>query len=401
LVTDDILGALYAPQRAFKKIVQNPQYLGPFILLIIFVVAQIGSSYVVASRSYIERTAPTTDQGDVWTENATLWAASSGVFITNNHADFINASSYYGSSSIQFAVNNSTGIQMALKDLGGSVNCGASGFQNISLRVKLVTPDVKPENVTLYLYSLSDLNFFYYDLTSLFSSNSSVNVWSNVTIPVGSGDWVSSNAAASWENITSLKMYFAWPSNSNIELRVDGLFFRGVFKTPLEISGVSYFGTSALNAITPFIFQWLLLTGLIYVIIKGLKGNVTWKPLMVAVGFALVTMVIQALILIAAYTALPKIYYPLEWLAGVPGESDVAYQFISNEVAQVSLVAGIIQVVVYVWIVALGAIITRDITAPVGEGVPGVQQFGWIKSILVSGASFLLTLLILGFILGI
>jgi hypothetical protein len=156
-----------------------------------------------------------------------------------------------------------------------------------------------------------------------------------------------------------------------------------------------------LNAITPFIFQWLLLTGLIYVIIKGLKGNVTWKPLMVAVGFALVTMVIQALILIAAYTALPKIYYPLEWLAGVPGESDVAYQFISNEVAQVSLVAGIIQVVVYVWIVALGAIITRDITAPVGEGVPGVQQFGWIKSILVSGASFLLTLLILGFILGI
>jgi hypothetical protein len=400
LVADDIIGVLYAPQRAFKKIVQNPRYLGPFILLIIFVVAQVGSSYVVASRSYIERTVPTVDQGDVWAENATLWAASPGVVIVNNYADFINASSYYGSSSIQFAVNNSTNIQIALKDLGGSVNCGADGFQNISLRVRLVSPDVKPEHVTLYLYSLSDLNFFYYDLTSLFSS-STLNVWNNITIPVSSGDWGSSNTAASWENITSLKMDFAWSSSSNIEMRIDGLFFRGVFKDPLEIYGASYFATSALNAITPFIFQWLLLTGLMYVIIKGLKGNVTWKPLMVAVGFALIAMVIQALILIAAYTTLPKIYYPLEVLADVPGESDVAYQVISNEVAQVSLVAGIIQVVVYVWIVALGAIITRDVTAPMGEGVPGVQQFGWPKSILVSGASFLMTLLILGLFLGV
>jgi hypothetical protein len=398
LVVDDILGVLYAPQRAFKKIVQNPQYLGPLILLIIFVVAQVASSYVVTSRSYIERTIPTMDQKDVWTENVTLWAASPSVAITNNYADFINASSYYGNSSIQFAVSNSTSIQMALKDLDGSVNCGAGGFQNISLRVKLVTPEVKPENVTLYLYSLSDLNFFYYDLTSLFSSNSSVNVWNNITIPVGSGGWVSSNAAASWENITSLKMYFAWPSNSNIELRVDGIFFRGVFKTLLEVNGVSYLGPSALNAITPFILQWLLLTGLLYVMIKGLKGNVTGKPLIVAVGFALITMVIQALILIAVYAGLPRLYYPLEIVAGVPGESDVAYQVISNEVAQVSLVASIVQVVVYVWIVALGAIIAHDITVPTGEAVPGVQQFGWMKSILVSAASFLLTLLILSFL---
>jgi hypothetical protein len=143
-----------------------------------------------------------------------------------------------------------------------------------------------------------------------------------------------------------------------------------------------------------------LLTGLMYVIIKGLKGNVTWKPLMVAVGFALVTMVIQALILIVAYATLPKIYYPLEVLAGVPGEVDVAYQVILDAIATVSLVGGIVQAVVYVWTVALGAIITRDITTRAVEGSPGVQQFGWMKSVLVSGASFLLTLLILGFILG-
>jgi hypothetical protein len=277
---------------------------------------------------------------------------------------------------------------MELNNLDGSVNCGANGFKNVSLRVKIVTPDVKPENMSLYLYSLSASNF-YYDLTNAFS-NSTVNVWNNITLPVGSGDWLSSNTAASWENITSLKMDFAWSSNSSIDLRIDGLFFRGVFKDPLEIYGVSYFATSALNGVTPFLFQWLLLTGLMYVIIKGLKGNVTWKPLMVAVGFALVTMVVQALILIVTYTTLPNLYYPLEVLAGVPGEFDVAYQVILNAIATVTLIGGIVQVAVYVWTIALGAIITRAITT-----------FGWLKSLLVSGASFLLTLLILGFILGV
>jgi hypothetical protein len=383
----DILKVLYVPQRVFKEIVQNPRYLGPLVVLIILLVAQVGSSYVVASRSYIEQTMPAGDKGDVWTQNADLWQVNSGVTVSNNTADYVNGT-YYGSTSIEFAASNASSVWMELNNLDGSVDCGVDGFKNVSLRVKIVTPDVKPENVSIYLYSLSASNF-YYDLTNAFS-NSTVNVWNNITLPVGSGDWLSSNTAASWENITSLKMDFSWPSNSSVDLLIDGLFFRGVFKDPLEIYGISYFATSALNAVTPFLFQWLLLTGLIYVIIKGLKGNVTWKPLMVAVGFALVTMVVQALILIVTYTTLPNLYYPLEVLAGVPGEFDVAYQVILNAIATVTLIGGIVQIAVYVWTIALGAIITRAIT-----------EFSWLKSILVSGASFLLTLLILGFILGV
>jgi hypothetical protein len=184
-------------------------------------------------------------------------------------------------------------------------------------------------------------------------------------------------------------------------LRVDGLFFRGIFQDPLEIYGVSYLASSALNAITPFLFQWLLLTGLLYVIIKGLKGNAVWKPLMVAVGFALVTVIIQSLILIVAYMTLPRIFYPLEVLAGVSGEFDVAYQVILDSIATVTLISSIVQIAVYVWIVALGAIIAHDMTAQAVGGAPTVQQFGWLKSILTSAASFLLTLLILGFVLGV
>jgi hypothetical protein len=413
MVAKDILRVLYAPHKVFKDIIQKPGYLGPFILLLIFVLAQVGSSYVVASRSYIEQTMPVGDQRDVWTENAALWQAGPSVTIRNNTADFINSTLYYGSTSIEFAASNASNVWMELSSLDGSVNCGADGFKNVSLRVKMVAPDVKPENVSIYLYSLSGSNF-YYDLTQTFAS-SDVNVWNNITLAVGSGDWLSSSADATWENITGLKMELTWSSNSSITLRVDGLFFRGKFQDPFELYGISYIASSALNAIAPFLFEWLLLTGLMYLIIKGLKGNVIWRPLMVAVGFALVITVIQALILVVVYTSLPILFYPLEVLAGTPGEFDVAYQVILDKIAFVTFVGGIIQLAIYVWTVALGTFITRAITGDkkIAEQVSmgkvtsdttissDVTAFSWMKCLLVSFASLFLTIIILGFILGI
>lgn len=400
MIADDIIKVLYAPHKAFKKIIQEPKYLGPFVLLIIFLLAQVGSSYVIASKSFVEQTMPAGGQVDAWTNNAALWQANSGVAVSNNTVDYLLNNTAPSGTSIEFSASNASSVWMALNSLTESVNCGADGFKNVSLRIKIVAPAAEPESVTLYLYSLSGSNFSY-DLTSAFS-NSVVNVWNNITVPVGSeSGWTSSSADAKWENITGLKMEFAWSSNQNIDLRVDGLFFRGIFKDPLEIYGVSYIASSALNAITPYLFQWLLLTGLMYVIIKGLKGSVTWKPLMVAVGFALVTLVIQALILIAAYATLPRLVYPLEVLAGVSGEFQVAYQVILDAIATVSMISGVVQAVIYVWIIGLGAVIAHNVTAQVVEGAAGAPQFGWLKSILTSAAGFMLTLIILGFVLGV
>jgi hypothetical protein len=402
LVVDDILKVLYAPHKAFKGIIQNPKYLGPFVLLIIFVIAQVGSAYVVASKSFVEQTMPASGQGDVWTDNAAFWGASPGVTISNNTVDYVN-STYYGTVSIEFSASNVSSVWMEINNLTGSVNCGADGFKNVSFRVKMVAPAAKPDSVKLYLYSLSD-TYFYRDITSAFSS-SLVNVWNNITVPVGSeSGWTSNGADAKWENITGLRMEFTWSDNQTVGLRIDGLFFRGIFKDPIEVYGVSYLASSALNAVTPYLFQWLLLTGLLYVIIKGLKGNTTWKPLMVAVGFALVTMVVQAVVLAVAYTTLPRLNYPLEVLAGVSGEFTVAYQVILDAIATITTVSGVIQAVMYVWIIALGAIITHDATAQAVEGAAApmvAAPFGWLKSILTSAASFLLTLIILGFVLGV
>ena len=416
MVAKNILKVLYAPHKVFKEIIQNPGYLGPFVLLIIFVLAQVGGAYVVASRSYIETSAPQTlplsGQGDLWTEDAAFWKANEGVTVRNNTVDYINSS--YATTSIEFTASNASNVWTEI-NFDGSVNCGVGGFQNVSFRVKLLAPDVTPENVSFYLNSLSGSNF-YYDLTSEFS-NSAINVWNNITLTVGSSaeGWVSSGASATWENVTGLKLDFTWSNDSNVDLRVDGLFFKGDYEGILDLYDISYLANAALNAFAPFLFEWLLLTGLIYVMIKGLKGNVIWRPLMVAVGFALVVIVIQAAILAVVYTALPNLYYPLEVLAGAPEEFAVAYQVILDEIAFVTLVGGVIQAAVYVWTVALGTFIVRAVTSDakiaeqlgVGKAASEttasgeVEGFSWIKCILVSGASLFLTILILGLVLGI
>lgn len=388
LFAHDVLKVIYAPHKVFKEIIEKPRYIGPLLVIILFVAAQTGFFYTVMSKSNVEQTSPKSEQLDLWTENATLWKGSTGVSISNNYNDFIEGL-YYGNSSIEFAMANSTQMSMELNNLE-SINCyGPDGYKNLSMRMKLINPQVTPENVTIYLYSLGPSNYFYYDLTEEISS-STINVWNNITIPIGSGEWASNSAVASWENITGLKLEFQWPSNSNITLLADGIFFRGIFKTVIDTAGSGYVASFALTAFTQYTFQWLLLTGLLFVIAKGFRGNVTWKVMMVSVGFILITMAVQAAINIVTHSTLPALYYPLELMGGVLGEFEIAYQTnILEPTALVSEISGFAQGAIYVWTIGLCGVAFRAQTG-----------FGWLKSLLASAAAFLLTIIILGFILG-
>ena len=412
---EEIFQVFYAPHKAFKKIVQDAKFLGPIVILIIFVVVQVGASYVVASKSYLELTVPTSDQGDTWAQNPALWTVAPNGTVTNNYVDYINSSSLYlNTTSLEFKTNTNT-MEIFLPSLGQSVDCSSTGYQNFSIRVKTLTPAIVPQNVTLTLISLSPAINFAYDLTPSFSNTTIAeqHYWNNITVGLNTDAWKASNSGASWSNITGLKVDFTWPSNatSNIDILVDGLFFRGIYKTSLDVYGSSILLSQALSAATPFLFEWLLLTGLMYLLIKGLRGNVVWKPLMVAVGFALIALVVQSLVLLVVYsTSLPNVSYPVEILAGIPGESDLAYVTVDNTISQVLTIGNTVQVIVYIWIIALGAFIVREITAiapvagptdisaPEAEPTLGPRQFGWLKCLLVSAVALVLTVTILGFL---
>ena len=398
MIITDIVKVLYAPHKVFKQIIQNPKYLGAIIVLLLFVAAQTAFYYSYYSKNFSEQTFPVGNQFGMWTQNATLWNTNSGAVISYNYGDLIN-NTFYGNSSLQFALSNSSEIFIELGDFQNSVNCDPTGFQNMSMRIKIVEPQIAPEKATLSLYSLSASNYFQYDLTQDLS-NSAVSVWNNLTVPVGSGNWLS-NGNPDWQNITGLRLDLAFSTNSSISLRIQGVFFRGIYETPIEVDSTGFFINILQLVFMQFLFEWVILTALLYIMIKGLKGTVTWKPLFVAVGFALITTIIQTLIAIAATTALPSLYNPIEFLANVPAEAQLINNAVSATTATFSLIFGVFQIATYLWIVALGAIITRTITAPSVEGSSAVPQFGWGKSFLVSGASLLLTLIILAFLIGI
>jgi hypothetical protein len=413
LVVQEIGEVFYAPHRAFNKIVKNPKFIAPIIVIIIFLVLQVASSYVVGTRSYLEQTAPTSQEGDVWTENAALWQANQGASVTANHVDYINSSnSYYNTTSIEFTAQNASSLQIFLNDFGQIVNCGPDGFRNLSIRVKTVTPASTPNNVTLYLLSVSPANYFAYDLTSAFSNTTIAeqHLWNNLTVQVGEGNGVASNSAASWNSITGLRMDFTWSSIENVDVRVDGIFFRGVYKGLLDIDAGSLLTNAALSGATPFLFEWLVLTALMYLLIKGLKGNVIWKPVMVAVGVAMVVLVVQTIILIVTYASvLPAIRYPLELIAGVPGENQTALLALQDTLAPVYQIGGYVQIVIWAWIFGLGVFIVRAVTAlppapkmNLIDAEPATPvsypQFSWAKSMVVSIASLALTIIILWFL---
>lgn len=380
-----IFRVIYSPFKAFKEIIQNPKYIGPILIVILFIIANVGFVYVAISKTYVEQTLPTASQLDEWTENSTLWVSNAN-FIESE--DYISGS-YYGNKSIEFSILNSTRIWMQLNNIG-PINCsGIKGYKNMSFRIKLIYPTTTElNNANLSLYS-SPADYFYYNLTKRFTPFNT-NVWNNITIPTGPETefWQKGTNEADWSNIIRVKFNFTWPENTNITMRLDGLFFRGVFKSELE-NASSYVLNYSLFAFMQFTIKWVILSGILYIMSKAFRGKIVWRPLLILVGFALITLVVQTVINTATYVTVPTLYYPLEFFGGVEGEVEIAYNKILEETWLVSQISNYVQIAVYIWTIALCAIALRLL-----------GEFSWSKSFLVATVAYFASMLAESFILG-
>jgi hypothetical protein len=417
LILDDLASVVYAPTKAFKKIIENPKYLGAILVFILFIGVAIGFEFVQFSKTYTENTTPEVNSLSNYL-NATLWASSSNVKLTNNFADPFNYSIYvaaldsnysvFGNSSLEMDAANTNNFTAALGNVF-NVDCSApSGFQNLSMTIKQVAPADPPQKATLTLYSLSDTNSYSYDLISSLSSTAAIGVWNNLTISVGphAQGWTITGTP-SWANVTALQLSLTYSTSSNITLRVGALFFRGQYQTPVQTDSVGLLLEFLQAFGFQFILVWFLLAVLIYLFFKGLKTTVTWKPLFVALGFALFVMVIRAAINLVAAATLPPLYYPYDlslgvrfnsfgatYYAGVASNLTTQSRAILNSIN--SATAGFQEtvlamfVVSYVWIGALCTII-------VGTLKP---EFSMIKRIIISIVSVGVTLFLLLLLVG-
>jgi len=378
-----IFKVIYSPLKAFKEILQNPRYRGAFLILIIFAAVYATSAYVVLSKTYDERTLPTLSQGDIWTENSTLWA--SNATITEN-SDGINGG-FFGNRSMEFSLYNSTKVWMSL-NFTEHIDCSSlDGYQNMSFRIKIVHPNVtEVKNMSLSLFS-SVADHFNYNLTEHRTLNGTL--WNNLTIPVGPANgWTNSSVNANWGNITSLKIELAAYQNTDWTVRLDGLFFRDGFTSPVE-SAATYVFSFSMIGVMLFIVRWIFVGGLLYVLTRAVGGKAVWKVLFILVGFALVTMVVSSAINIVLYSTLPTIRYPLEAVSGAKGESDIALNKLLKDTLLVSEISWYVQIAVHIWSIVLCAIILRTST-----------ELSWIKSVAVAIAGYMTAILIASILLG-
>ncbi|MEM4704410.1 MAG: hypothetical protein QXJ02_05005, partial [Candidatus Bathyarchaeia archaeon] len=336
-----ILKVLYAPTKAFSEIKETPKYVGPLLILILFIAANTTFLYVFASKLYVEQTMPTADQLDMWTENATLWTAAPDVAITENFADFINGS-YYGNRSIAFSTNNSAYISALLEDIG-PVNCqNSTGFTNMFLRMKVTTVATIPQNMSFFLLSPNTSSYFSYDAAELLA-NFTLNAWNNLTLVFEENKWTPNGVDANWSSITGLRLELSWLENENITLLIDGLFFKGTFKSVSEIMGSNVVLNFTIISLTRFIIQWAFLAAILFFLSKALGSTSPWKPLLIAVGFALITLFIQAAANAALYSTLPRINYTFDYLGSVEGEGKATFERIMEEIGSIDLISSLIQ----------------------------------------------------------
>jgi hypothetical protein len=139
-----------------------------------------------------------------------------------------------------------------------------------------------------------------------------------------------------------------------------------------------------------------------------MKDAVLWKPLFTAIGFAMMVMVVRALVNLAASLTLPTVYYPFDLSLGVRFDPYAALYFppealgslpaishtIFNNIDTVTLpfrtiVSGMF-LVSYVWLGAVGSMV-------IGALKP---EFSMMKRIALSAISLVIVVVLLIFLVG-
>jgi hypothetical protein len=366
LVVQEIFEVLYNPVKAFRKIIEKPDYKGVLLVLVLAISSMVVVQYVASSKLFLENRAP---ENDMWTESLTnqhVWL-SNGSPITDG-TDY-KMGNEDGNNSIASSLQSQS-IWMQLTDIDTINGSEETGYTELFFWIKWTREDgISPNSGTLKLFSGSEDNYFETPIMSFLASNGE---WANATLEIGPNTGWTSNNSPDWQTLTGIELNLTWTNSANLTMKIDGLFFRK-FSSPVYTGEFqSLILPIILEVALTFAINWILWSGILIIVGKVFQIDLgKWSVFFIIVGYIFITTFVYTLLSAVPLSTLPPLDVPLD---------AEAFNSLLNEVWS-SLPA--YQVWVYlplvgeVWIAALGAVIIHV-----------MKETPWSKATTIAAVAF-------------
>lgn len=369
LVGQEILEVLYSPVKAFKKIIEKPDFKGVAIVLLLVIASAVAVQYVASSKQFLETRLP---DDEIWTEEL----FNQHVWTTNGALSRDVAVYQIGNGSVQSTVTDSSiWLKLAAID---PINC-SEGTEYTELFYWMNwTNDAgaTPVSGTIKLFSGNETSYFEQDITALLGSNGE---WTNATLNIGSGQgWVLVDSP-DWENITGVEFELVWSDSANLSLNVDGLFFR-TFASSVE-RGTVYI--EFISVIIQAGMTWVIWGGVLILVAKLFNEDLgKWNVFFVIIGYVFMVTFVTNVITGIVATNLPELTYLLD--------STSTYYYARNADVWVSnlgyqLLTPLLWVG-YVWTTGLSALVIHQ-----------MKEMTWAKALTIAVIAFAVRLLLSAF----
>lgn len=366
VVVQEVFEILYSPVKAFRKIIEKPDFKGVILVLVLVISSMLIVQYIASSKLLLENRNP---EDDSWTETLTNqhnWI-SNGI-LTVDSTDY-KRGNLDGNHSILSSISGEAIIWSKIENID-QINCLETGFKELFFAIKWTNDaEILPISGSIKLFSGSNESYFEYNIIDDLDSNGN---WKNVTLNVGvDQNWVPNNSP-NWGNITGLEFELEWEIASNLSLKIDSLFFRNY---------ISPFASGAFEGIIlPIAFQvmlnfatnLILWAGLLLIIAKLFQEDVgPWNIFFIIIGYSFIVSVVYTLLSAIPLSTLPMLEVPLDTIAlnamlDTTWRPLIAYQLWLY-----------IPIIGEVWLAALGAIVIRQI-----------KEITWSKAATIAAVAF-------------
>jgi len=306
----EVFEVLYSPVRAFKKIVEKPDFKGVILVLVLVTFSMLVMEYVIASKFFLETRTPYDDD---WTESLTNqhnWNSNDSLSLDETDYKMGNT---VGNHSVKSSVFNDTSIWMKITDIE-PLDCSEdTGYKELFFWIRWIHENgsFPSSSATLRLFSGSESSYFELNLTSLISNSS--DEWRNATLKIGQDQGWNSTNSPDWQSVTGLEFRLVWLAPANLTMKIDGLYFRK-YVSPLETGAFSgAIVPIVIQVAVPFFMNWFLWTGILLMIAKVFREEVgRWTVFFVIIGHAFIATVVHTIASAVLLSTLPALNLPLK-----------------------------------------------------------------------------------------